>query len=135
MGILNVDETFAGIYARLSGFSQLTNIVNSRIYSRVPNEPTFPYVRFALSGSSLEDDKLNSRNLFDLTVQGFSRKSSPKECSDITEAIFSALHRQETNITISGSTVVRCHRVDFDVLQEPDLVSWQGRVTFDLLVE
>lgn len=129
-------NTLAGIFNRLSGFTELTDIVGTRIYSNVPKSADFPYVQFTIENSDDYSSKNGSDYVHKLRVQGFSRKSTQLEALQIRQAVFNALDRKEANVTVTGATVVRMQKDQFaTIFKQNDGVTWQSSIQFDIVVQ
>lgn len=127
-------QTLKGIYGRLSGFAGLTSLVSTRIYSDVPQQASFPYVKISIPNSEDFSTKNASDYNHKVRVQVFSRQASPKEAIDVREQVFLALDRQEENITVTGATVVRIQKDQLSTLLE-DVEGWQAVIQFDCTVQ
>ena len=123
-----------GVIARLKAVTAVTDIVGTRIYTSAPQKATFPYVSIRMSSESYST-KSNSGMQHEITIQGFSRKQSLKEALQIKEAIYDALNRQESNITVVGNNLVlfQAEGVN-ETLREPDGVTWQSVIQFNSIV-
>jgi hypothetical protein len=124
-----------GIMARLLAYSDLTDIVGTRIYSNVPQGTTFPYVvvEFRSSDWSQQDDANLQHTV---TVAGYSRTSSPSEAMQISEKTYAALNRQENSITLDTGTVVL---LQFDgvktTFKEDNGVTWHSVIEFNFIID
>ena len=132
------DSTLAGlkgIVARLIASSDVTNLVSTRIYSNVPQQATFPYilVEFESTDWSQQDDaNLQHR----VTVNGYSRKSSLLEASQISEKVYNSLNRQENNISLDAGNVVLLHFAGVKTtFKESDGVTWHSVIEFNLTID
>ena len=124
-----------GVMARLLGFSTLTSIVSTRIYSSVPQQATFPYavVEFTSSDWSQQDDDNMQHTV---RVNGYSRHSSPLEAMQIAEKTYNALNRQENNITLdSGNVVLLIFAGVKTTFKELDGITWHSVIEFNLIID
>ncbi len=122
------------IMTRLKAYSTLTAITSSRIYADTPQDSTFPYV--SVSINSLPFDGVAFVGMeHEIQVQGFSRDPSPKEAGDIRAAVYDALNRQESNLTLDSGSVRHIHYTGVGFVErEPDGVTWQSLMRFRCVV-
>jgi hypothetical protein len=126
---------FSGLITRLKATAGLTSIVGTRIYSIVPQQTEFPYVRVAISAQPF-DTKSSVGMTHLIRVQGFSRKQAYDEALNIRAQIVSALERQESNITVSGFKLVKLDKRNLsDIITEDDGITRQSIVEFEAIVE
>ena len=117
-------ELLKGIIARLKAISAVTDIVGQRIYSSVPDNPTFPYLTVGILASE-NKTKDRSKYRYDIAIQSYSRKDSQKETHDVHAAIDSALDRQEHTISLdAGEMVLLEHISTIGLVRDPDGVTW-----------
>lgn len=122
------------IIARLKGYSGLTAITSSRIYSDIPQDVTFPYVLVEFSSEPYAT-KDASNQLHNIIIHGFSRQSSPTQAMDIAAQLYAALDRQESALTLdSGSLVRLTHDGLNDTFLEADNVTWHSVMNFQMLI-
>ena len=124
-----------GIIARLKAFTNLTNIVSTRIFTNVPQQSTHPHVviEFTSTDWSQQDDaNLQHR----ITVHSYSRKSSTSEANQIAEEVYAALNRQENNITLdSGSVVLLQFTGVKTTFKEDDGTTWHSITEFNFIID
>lgn len=124
-----------GIIARLLAYTDLTDIVSTRIFSNIPQQTTFPYV--LVEFTSVDWSQQDDANLqHTVTAHGYSRTSSPKEAMLIAEEVYNALNRQENNITLdSGSVII----LQFDgiktTFKEDDGITWHSVIEFNFIID
>lgn len=124
----------AGVLTRLSGWSALTAIVGTKIYTRVPQQTLFPYILITLTSSDWSAKDFAGM-MHKLRVQGFSTASSPVEALQIRAAVIESLERQESNITVAGYNLVSFEKGSLsDIMIEKDGVTMQSIVEFDVIV-
>lgn len=124
------------IIARLKATVALTAIVGQRIYTIVPQQTTFPYVKISVSSEDWSaKDFVGMRHI--LRVQGFSRKASVKEVGDIRAAVVTALERQEAALTIdSPFTIIRLDKSALsDIITNEDGETQQSIVEFEVIIQ
>lgn len=96
-----------GIRAALVANANVTALVGQRIYDEPPQDVVFPYLRFGqiIPVAFDTDSKEGSIVTFGLEAQ--SRSASGRvEAMRMVEAVKSALHRKETQVTVAGYTLV-----------------------------
>lgn len=123
----------ADVMTRLKGFSSLTALVPAaRIYSDVPDNPTFPFIAVGIT-SQPYDTKTELGMLHTIQVNIYSRKTSPSEIGTIRAQVYLALHRQESSLTSSSvdSIIMNGTAATF---KEPDGQTWAGVIQFDAIV-
>lgn len=107
---------------------------SSRVYSNVPQDTTFPYIRVAINSEPF-DTKDTSGMTHSITVQCFSRKPGPEEAAAMRAAIYALLHRNEGAFTLDNGTLFN---INYDgvgfVEQEPDGKTWQALAQFRAVV-
>lgn len=124
-----------GIIARLAAVSAVTDIVSTRIYSSVPDNPTFPYLTISINATE-NKTKNTSKFIYELYIQSYSRKPSQKQTHDIHEAIHTALDRQEAAISLDAGDMVSLeHQSTIGIVRDPDGVTWLQTSTFMAHVE
>ena len=112
----------AAIYTRLTGYSTLTALVSTRIYDYIPESAVAPYV---VIGDDTEIDWGNkSVNGWEVTITIHSwdyEKAGRKSVKTIQSAIYDALNRNESNIIITGFTLVMIQSEFADTFQETSI--------------
>lgn len=111
----------AGIYTRLTGYSALTTALGgSYVYDHVPQGQAAPYV--VIGEDTLTDWDTKSKNGWEGTVTihvwDFEKKGR-KSVKTLLSHIHDALHQQESNITVTGYTLVQIRREFQQTFQEP----------------
>ncbi len=96
----------SAIYTRLTGYAPLTALI-SGVYDNVPDNAQPPYV--VIGDDTCIDWSTQTENGWETTVTihvwDF-EKSGRKSVKAIMSTIYDALHRQETNIPVSGFNLV-----------------------------
>ena len=71
-----------------------------------------------------------------VSVPGFSREPSVKEVGDIRAAVVTALERQESNITVTGFTLVRFEKGALsDIITNEDGETQQSIIEFEAITQ
>lgn len=116
-------------------YSLVTTNSVKRIYSVIPQQTAFPYIKVSISSQPF-DTKDSTGMQHKVRVQAFSRTSSLDEALNIRSAVIDALERQESNITITGFSLVRFDKGALsDIITEEDGVTRQAIVEFDVVTD
>lgn len=122
------------IIAKLKATAALTAIVSTRIYSNIPQNTTFPFAAVSISSIPFDGDAFTGME-HNIQVQGFSRKPTPDEAADIRSAVYDALNRNESGLTLDSGSVRHIHYTGTGFVErEPDGVTWQSLVSFRCIV-
>ena len=105
--------------------SAVTDVVSTRVYSDVPQKPTFPFITVDMEVDNY-GTKSSQMVRHRIIVNGFSREKSPKESLDIQQAVFAALSRQESSITLDSGNLILVEFQTGDMFKEPDGVTWHS---------
>jgi len=123
----------AGVMTRLKATSAITAIVGQKIYSRVPQQADVPYIVVTMEAGDWSAKDFTGMS-HKIRVQAFSTKPSPSEALTIRAAVIEALERQESNITVTGYTLVRFEKGSLSgIMIENDGVTQQSIVEFDAI--
>lgn len=123
-----------GVIARLKAYTDLTDIVGTKIYSDVPQQTAKPYCVVEIS-SIPSPTKDNSVHKHDILVHGFSATKSPNQAMQIAEEVFNALDRQESNITLDSGSMTYLQTTELkDTFKEPDGNIWHSIINFNCLI-
>lgn len=99
--------TQKGLLAALKAASGVTDLVSTRIYDEPPQDVVYPYLRFNTIQPSAFDTDTAEGSIVDISLEAHSRSASGRvEATRIVEAVKSALHRQESAVTVDGYTLV-----------------------------
>lgn len=127
-------ELMTGIIARLKAVTAVTDLVGQRIYADAPQDATFPYVIVSISSSPYDGKDFTGME-HEVSVSAFGRKKTPDETGDIAVAVYNALNRQESNITLATLSVRNIHYTSVGFVEkEPDGVTWQSLRRFRCVV-
>lgn len=97
----------AAIRAALVADAGVAALVAARIYDEPPSGVTFPYVRFGDIVTDAFDTDSTEGALVQVGLVVHSNSASGRvEAAQIVGAIKTALHRQETAVTVAGFTLV-----------------------------
>lgn len=100
----------AAIYTRLKNYTALTNLIGaSKVFDFVPQDATPPYVVIGDDTSIDWSTKTETGWEATLTIHCWDfQKQGRKSVKAILSAIYDALHRQESSITVTNFTLVLC---------------------------
>ncbi len=122
------------ITAKLKANTSVMGYVGSRIYSNVPQNTAFPYIRLSI-GSEPFDTVSTTGMEHAISIQIFSRDPSPSEAGAIRAAVYNLLHRNESAFTLDNGTLFN---INYDgvgfIEQEPDGKTWQALAQFRAVV-
>jgi hypothetical protein len=110
----------AGIYNRLAGYAALTSLATGGIYDFVPETVPPPFV--VIGDDTAIDWSTKTTNGWETTITihcwAF-EVAGRKNVKAIMSAIYDALHRQESNITVSGFNLVMLQSEFETSVQDP----------------
>ncbi|MPR62761.1 DUF3168 domain-containing protein [Ochrobactrum intermedium] len=121
------------IVTLLKASPELTALIGGRIYDRVPESPTFPYVSFGPSDEVSDDaDCIDG---FEVTMQldVWSRAVGFPECRRIVDAVRKAL--PEDGILLADNALVTFNHRISRLFRDPDGLTSHGAMTFEAFVE
>jgi hypothetical protein len=126
----------AGLRAALVANSDVTALVSTRVYDEPPQTPTFPYVRFlAIEPEAFDTDNTEGA-LVTVTFECHSRSASGRvEAARVAEAIKTALHRQETAVTVAGHTLVELIFENYSVTRDTEGRGYTAVVALQAMLE
>lgn len=113
-----------GLYAALLACSPLAALVGARVYDRVPQNATFPYVAI---GDDTAIDWSGQTHLGEeatITIHAWSRQSGRKEVKSIMNAIDDRLHRG--SLALEGYGLVSLTRDFAETMEDPDGITIHG---------
>jgi len=125
-----------GLRARLVANAGVTAIVSTRVYDEPPQAVTFPYLRFDQITANAFDTDSTLGSVVDITIEANSRSASGRvEAVQIVEAVRAALHRQETNVTVTGFTLVELIFQTYSVTRDTDGRGYTAVIALQALLE
>jgi len=124
-----------GVTTRLLAYTDLTDVVGTKIYSNVPQQTSFPYIYMEMESFDWsQQDDANLRHI--LKIHAYSRNSSPKEVMTIKQECYNALNRQEENISLDvGVMVILQYSGISTTFKEVDGKTWHSVVEFELIID
>ena len=125
-----------GVRARLVSVSALTDIISTRVYDEPPQNVSFPYLRFFEVQPTIYDTDVKTGARVDLTLRAHSRSASGRvEATQVVEAVRTALHRQETNVTTTGFNLIELIFDDYFAERDSDGRGYTAFISFTALME
>lgn len=125
-----------GVRFALVSNSGVTDLVSTRIYDEPPQGVTFPYLRFVEINPTADDTDGTTGARVDLTLQAHSRSASGRvEATQIIEAVYATLHRQESSVTATGFNVIEIRFVDSFADRGSDGRGYDAFITFEAMLE
>lgn len=110
----------AAIYTRLTGYSALTTALGgAKVYDHVPQDTAAPYV--VIGDDTLVESDTKTANGWEatITIHCWDFATAGRMCiKTLMGHIFDALHRQESNITVSGFSLTYIAREFEESYQE-----------------
>jgi Protein of unknown function (DUF3168) len=123
---------------RLRGFAALKALVGGdtpRIYSAVPQQTPFPFVNVGISSTPFAAADFSGQQHM-VRVQAHSQTGSQQEALAIRQQVMAALDRQETDIVLTDSALIKCEFSGLaDCFMEPDGKTWQSVIQFTVLTQ
>ena len=122
------------VIAKLKANTSVMGYVSTRVYSNIPQNATFPYIRVSVLSSPFDSTTTTGME-HEITIQIFSRDPSPNEAAAIRSSVYNVLHRNESGLTLDSGTLfnINYSGVGF-VEQEPDGKTWQALAQFRAVV-
>lgn len=123
----------SNVISVLKADAPLTALVPAvRIYSDVPDNPTFPYISVTIDSQPF-DTKTELGMEHTLQVSIFGRNPDPSQVGFIRAAVYNALHRQEASLTSAAVDSIIMNGVS-PTFKDPDGQTWVGVVQFQVII-
>lgn len=132
------DSTLTAIKAiitRLNAYTDLTDIVSTRIYTDIPQQTAYPFILLEIESSDFStfDDPGMQHTL---RLHGYGRTNTITETARITQEIYKALNRQENNISLDVGSVVLLQFAGVKTnFKEPDGITWHSVIEFNFIID
>jgi len=122
----------SAIYTRLN--SQLGYNVYDSVPQQVDSSQGFPFV--TIGEDTLNEWDTDEQNGADvtITIHTWSRYYGRKETKEMQGAIYTALHRQQTNLSYSGYLFVDCFFLSSESFLDTDGQTRHGVQTFRVII-
>lgn len=109
-------------------------IVNTRIYTDVPQKTDFPYIVVSAQSEPFAANDFSGQS-HQLRIQAFSREAGIKQCLSIRKAALDALDRKEGDIALTEGALVKCEYSGLsDAFIEDDGKTWQAVGGLEVIV-
>ncbi len=123
----------AAIVAQLNADAQIVGLIDDRIYDRVPNLPTYPYVAFGDTQVLPElGEGTDSVEAF-VTIHVWERFKGFDNVKSVAKLIAASLHDAE--LTIAGNVLLSILLQSSRTLRDPDGLTSHGVLTFQVLTD
>lgn len=119
------------LYTKLTSDSTLMNLIGG-VYDKVPEGAAFPYVTLGDVASEHWANLQTSGTLHRLALHVYSRGGGRKEVHQITDRLYALLH--EGSLNLSGQSLLAMRFEGAEVTQEPDGISYHGKIRFRVQV-
>ena len=128
--------TQAALIAALKADSAVAALVGTRIYDEPPQGVTFPYIRLTDISPSAWDTDCTEGAAVQIGLQVHSRATQGRvEAVRIAEAIQSALHRQETSLSVSGFNLIEMRFQTYVTNRDDEGRGYTSRMALQALLE
>ena len=122
----------AALISALKANGTISGLVGTRVYSDVPDNPTFPFIVVRISSMPF-DTKTTSDMYHDVQISMFKRRKTPAELGNIRAAVYSLLHKQESSFSATGVSAI-IFTGTAPVFKEPDGKTWHCPMIFRVTV-
>lgn len=128
------NELQAAMYRRAVAFPAVHAVVEDRIYDRVPENPTFPYVTFGTSDVAEDDAECITGSVETMQVNGWSRyQGGTREVKDLAFALKNAFHLYSTDLGTHALHEMRVTGIRY--FDDPDGITTQAAITVQAIIE
>jgi len=125
-----------GVRAALVADAGVSALISTRLYDEPPQNVTFPYARFGGIEPLAFDTDTAEGALVSFTIEVYSRSASGRvEAAQIAEAIKAALHRQESDVTVTGYTLVELIFETYSVTRDNEGRGYTAIVSLQAMLE
>lgn len=123
------------IVTKLLANTTIMGLVVDRVYTKVPQNATFPYIEASVQGSLDYSGNTFTGQEHTISVNCYSRENSLDEAGDMKAAVYDVLNRAEDSITLSSGRLatINYNGVGYLGLDE-DSVTWLGISQFRAVV-
>ena len=128
-------ELQLGLRAALVGNSTITGLVSTRVYDEPPSSPVYPYIRMGTITPETSDTDGNLGANVSFVVEVYSQATGRVECSQILEAVRTALHRNESAINLTGFYMIEIISETYSVSRDSGGRGYTGTILFSAILE
>lgn len=128
-------QLLKAIINRLKSIPAITTLVSERIYTHIPQNTIYPYIRISTSARPVHTLDTSSYT-YTLRMQAFDQMTSSLTVLDIRQALLEGLHRQAGNLSLDQGIITGIQQSGpLDCLLEDDGKTWQSIIEFTVLIE
>lgn len=128
--------TQKALIAALKANAGVTALVGQRIYDEPPTGVTYPYIHISSIEPAPWDTTCTEGATVQIGLQAHSRATQGRvEATRVAEAVKAALHRRETDITMTEFTLVEMIFQTFVADRDPEGRGFTSRMAFQALLE
>ena len=121
------------VFSTLSADAALAALIGAgHVHDHVPHAARFPYVTLGDVASEHWANLQTSGTLHRLALHVYSRGGGRKEVHQITDRLYALLH--EGSLNLSGQSLLAMRFEGAEVTQEPDGISYHGKIRFRVQV-
>jgi uncharacterized protein DUF3168 len=118
---------------RLKADSAIAALIGDRVFDRIPNVPTFPYVSFGNSQViPVSADAIDAAETF-VTLHTWDRFKGFDKSKSLGPLVIAALH--EADLDTPGSVTLSVLLQSVNYLRDPDGLTTHGVMTFSILTD
>lgn len=128
-------ELQKAVRTRLAADSSTTALVSDRIYDEAPTPVSYPFIRFGGIVPRAADTDGSIGAEVTLFIEAFSQTTGRVEATRIVEAVRTALHRQETNVSLSGFHLIDLRCENYMVEKNTDDRGHKGSILFNANIQ
>lgn len=128
-------ELQKAVRTRLAADSATTALVSTRIYDEPPTPVTYPFIRFGGIVPRADDTDGSTGADVTLYLEAFSQTTGRVEATQILEAVRTALHRQETNVSLTGFHLIDLRCENYMVEKNADDRGHKGSILFNANIQ
>lgn len=126
-------ELQSAIISKLKADTGVQAVVGNRVYDKVPNNPTFPYI--SLGDNQVIPDKaecIDGTEVF-WQIDGWERDPQFPMAKQISKAVVAALDDQPLTVTGYSAIVVEFNTINY--LRDPDGITRHAAISFRFLIQ
>lgn len=125
-----------GVRAALVADAGVSAFVSARIYDEPPSDAVLPYIRFGdISPSAFDTDSIEGAEV-QIGLVAHSRAVAGRvEAVQMVEAIKNALHRKESDVTVTGFNLVQLIFQTYVATRDPEGRGYTATISLRATVE
>jgi len=126
-------ELQGAVVARLKADAEVTALIGTRVYDRVPDNGTFPYVSFGPEQVLSVDADCITGFEINMQIDAWSRSMGFPEVKRIAEAVRASLHGYD--LAIADNALVSFEHRQTRIFRDPDGLTNHAAIEFVAIVE